>query len=622
MHSSTYSLLYATAVLSIVLRDVRGGNGNPCLVTAMMVSSPSPASIMRRAMELSNRANTDPSFGEEACSLWRSVLSSEESSLPAEAMSVAHGLHACTLARIGKDMAAIREYTTALELLKKCDAHSHQITKDETSIRVGMGRSLQRLFRYEDAANAFLEVAAKCVGNNTTNYGASWKQISCSNSVRSAALCHMRNGDLVSAVLTIEKYGGKDVELDGMYGALLLLELSSADSVPMQEAKRQRENFFQRARKLLLNAASDDTLSPVYKWIYISSMIEKRYRRIEPLPCATEDTFLALAGINNSPFDDPDLINLDDKIRLHSILSDSSSSDGFDFWPEGYILPDEYDWFGSDSRKNNEIDDVNLRWMLKERNGYGSHGNEIASTNKVLSMHDSGECLDSILCQRIIDPPLLFDGRKFSLRIYVVYFPRGVLPGHINKSFDAGVYIATEGLVKYAAAPYDCNSTNPEYFDDQYMTNSGRGDGRSALQYNLVHLQKEFQRIGSNYQEMWEIIEQSVQLVMARYLYLQRDESNQLSYGQAFIRNSCIPFCCIPKILGFDYILDSSAKPYLLEVNRFPGLEPRSSMDSIVKHTVVYDAWDMACDRTHLSNALFRNFRPSNYKGSSLKQLI
>lgn len=567
-------------------------------------------------MELSNRANTDPSFGEEACSLWRSVLSSEESSLPAEALSVAHGLHACTLARIGKDNAAIREYATALELLKDCDAYSHQITKDEMSIREGMGRSLQRLFRYEDAANAFLEVTARCTHNNTTpNARASWKQISCSNSVRSAALCHMRNGDLVSAVSTIEKYGGTDEELDGMYGALLLLELS-ADSVPMQKATKRRENFFQKARKLLLKAASDDTLSPVYKWIYISSTIEKRDRRIEPLPRAREDRFLALAGINNSPFDDPGLINLDDKIRLHSILS-GSSPDGFDFWPEGYILPDEYYCFRSDNEN-----DVDLRWMLKERNGYGSHGNEIASTDKVLSMHGYGECVDPILCQRIIDPTLLIDGRKFSLRIYVVYFPRGVLPGYIDKTFDARVYISTEGLVKYAAAPYDCNSTNHEYFDDQYMTNSGRGDGRSALQYNLVHLQNEFQRIGINYQEMWESIEESVQLVMARYLYLQRDESNQLSCSQAFIRNSCIPFCCIPKILGFDYILDSSAEPYLLEVNRFPGLEPRSSMDSIVKHTVVYDAWDMACDQTHMPNALFRNFRPPNYKGSSLKQII
>ncbi len=588
-----------------------------------MVITPSPASIMRRAIELSNRANSDPSFGEEACKLWKSVIYSEES-FPLEVMSAAHGLHACTLARIGKDKEALVEYTSALQLLIESGAYLNPMTKDEMILRVGMGRCLQRLFRYEDSADAFLEVAARCAAavNGQSTSQISWEQISHSNAIQSAALCCMRNCDLVSALSAIEKYEGMDVEVDGMYGALLMLKSCSVSSLTIQD-KKTRE-IIQRALKLLLRAASDYNSSHLYRWIYLASCVDKRGSRFEPLHCSTDDTFLALARINNSAFDDPDLIKLDDKIRLHSILLDTAH-DGFYFWPQGCILPDDYDCFRSDCHKYND-NGANPEWILKERNGYGSHGNVIATTEKVCSMYDSGEFVEPILCQRIVDPPLLIGGRKFTLRIYVVYFPRGVLPGTVDESLDAGVYLSTEGLVKFASAAYKSGLTtrNPNYFDDQFMTNSGRGDGRSALQYNLVHLQNELHRCGILYHETWEIIEQSVQIVMARYIHLQRDENpSQLSrIGQSFIPNSCLPFCCIPKILGFDYILDFSAKPYLLEVNRFPGLEPRSSMDSSVKHTVVYDAWVTASDRIGLPQSLFRNFRPSNYKGSSLKKLI
>lgn len=616
--SPKYSLLYLSAAVSIFLNDAR----DPCFVSAMATPpTPTSASIMRRAIELSTKANADPSFGEEACMLWKSVLYSKESSFPLAAMSVAHGLHACTLARIGEDNEAIVEYTTALELMEESGAFSGPMTKDEMSLREGMGRSLQRLFRYDEAADAFLKVAARCAEIDVTTNGQrtterSWKQNSHSNSVRSAALCCMRNGDLISALSTIEKYEGIDAELDGMNGALLLLK-SCSSAVRMEAAERHESS--KKAMKLLFTASANS--SPLYKWMYLASHIEKR-DRIEPLDSKADGAVLALAGINNSAFDDPDLINLDDKVRLHSILMDTSS--GFSFWPQGFILPVEYDSFQSELYNNggDDVDPGQLKWILKERNGYGSHGNMLASTDKVLSMYDSGEFDEPILCQRIVDPPLLIDGRKFSLRIYAVYFPRGILPGNVNELFDAGVFISTEGLVKYAAATYD-GALTPEFSDDQYMTNSGRGDGRSALQHNLIHLQNEFQRSGIKYRKVWESIEQSVQIVMARYLQLQRDDTpSLLSSGQSFIRNSHLPFCCIPKILGFDYILDSSAKPYLLEVNRFPGLEPRSSMDSLVKQTVVYDAWVMASDRTGLPDTFFRNFRPPNHKGSSLKQLI
>ena len=48
-------------------------------------------------------------------------------------------------------------------------------------------------------------------------------------------------------------------------------------------------------------------------------------------------------------------------------------------------------------------------------------------------------------------------------------------------------------------------------------------------------------------------------------------------------------------------MLDSKRKPWLLEVNRFPGLEARDNSDELVKRTVVQDAWSLASKRVNFT---------------------
>lgn len=52
--------------------------------------------------------------------------------------------------------------------------------------------------------------------------------------------------------------------------------------------------------------------------------------------------------------------------------------------------------------------------------------------------------------------------------------------------------------------------------------------------------------------------------------------------------------------MGFDYIVDANRRPFLLEVNRFPGLEPRDANDTVVKRAVVLSAWALAYNRLGL----------------------
>jgi hypothetical protein len=117
----------------------------------------------------------------------------------------------------------------------------------------------------------------------------------------------------------------------------------------------------------------------------------------------------------------------------------------------------------------------------------------------------------------------------------------------------------------------------------------------SNERHDLRYLKKELKRKdGLAYTNFWSQIENIVQHVMTKYIAI-RDEGlptafiqTDLEESRADTPESCTAqsLSCAPKILGFDFIMDAYRNPWLLEVNRFPGLEPRSSIDAAVKQTV------------------------------------
>jgi hypothetical protein len=198
--------------------------------------------------------------------------------------------------------------------------------------------------------------------------------------------------------------------------------------------------------------------------------------------------------------------------------------------------------------------------------------------------------------------------------VYVVYFPDGdVLTPEGKQAHGSEVYVSTEGLVKFASAVYSDETSND--IDDQYMTNSGRGDGRSSKQGDFVFLRKHFNQNNIDYDEMWLKIRESTQLVMNRYSLKQEPIDGEM------FASDYISYFGLPKILGFDFMLDDKINPWLLEVNRFPGLDPRAASDSRVKHSVQYDAWIAATERIGFSSEHMKKFCPRDYEGFSLEKL-
>lgn len=447
-------------------------------------------------------------------------------------------LHASCLVRTGRDDQAVVEYSKALKL-------KHAMTKESYQEAVlGRGRSLQRLLKYEEAREEFLQLGT----------------LECA--VCAAATCALREGSVIEALKILRSFQrSTDQAISEASAMLIALEqtktISDDNTVCMTQGFQivatsllYRWILFQQSRK---ETSFDLNSFPDRKWVF---------------------TFLDLAKINISPFDDHNLVHLDDKVLLHRLLLSRNYSTHA-FWPIGIVDASEMPSY------EKEFED-NALWIHKRRSGYGSNGNQ------VLTLHQAREkafTLDGTsLLQKMVDPPLLLDGRKFSIRIYVVCF------GNSDKRSD--VYIAREGLLKLASETVHSAETGS--IDMRvHMTNSGRES--TMTQRSLEYLENEvFVNNGWSYADFWEKIKHTVRTTLDIYF----DQASNRSFMGPQTKLSKLG---IPKILGFDFVVDSKQNVWVVEVNRFPGLEARDESDRGVKQSVLQDAWELAIARVGLS---------------------
>ena len=277
----------------------------------------------------------------------------------------------------------------------------------------------------------------------------------------------------------------------------------------------------------------------------------------------------SMVEFNVGPFDDPFLRYLDDKIDLHNLLMRHANRTER-YWPPSFVWPLEKGKWQDDPASHPH--ESTSMWMVKTRAGYGSHGNAILPAREISSMLKDKS--SSLLVQKIIDKPLLFKQRVCSLRIYV----------HYTLGFPP--LVSSLGLVKLAALRFQADS-----FDAATrMTNSGRYDDTDQIDLN------EFRKSVGNehYERIFLQIQSAVETVINIYADGTAELVNDVQCRQYRNRLQLAGF---PKVLGFDFLVDQNDQPWLLEVNRFPGLEPRNDQDAQVKEAVLVEAWEIATER-------------------------
>jgi hypothetical protein len=190
--------------------------------------------------------------------------------------------------------------------------------------------------------------------------------------------------------------------------------------------------------------------------------------------------------------------------------------------------------------------------------------------------------------QSYISNPCLLDGLKFDLRVYVL----------VTSVEPLRIFVYQEGLGRFATQEY--KSPNKSNLSNAFMhltnyainkhsmsfSSDNETGSKRSLQYVLHQLEKER---GCNKEELWssicDCIIKTITLVQPQLGKVAKSWFPKDPKTSMYDKSSqCF------EILGFDILLDSQLKPWVLEVNHSPSFTCDSQLDLDIKSGVIYDA--------------------------------
>lgn len=247
----------------------------------------------------------------------------------------------------------------------------------------------------------------------------------------------------------------------------------------------------------------------------------------------------------------------------------------FDFVPETFVLPQQLRSFKQRYLKTRS----EQLWIVKPTASSQGRGIFILRNLVELPMKES------VVVSRYVEKPLLIQGLKFDLRIYVM----------VTSFRPLRAYVYREGLTRFASKAY---STDEEHLADVYrhLTNYSINKGAENFQENqrvqadnyghkwsLSALNRHLRCIGVNVKEMWSRI---MDIIVKTLLAVEPAIS-------AATKESCLHEQSCFELYGFDILVDEHLKPWLLEVNLSPSMQAESPLDKQIKSSLLSDAFNL-----------------------------
>ena len=247
-------------------------------------------------------------------------------------------------------------------------------------------------------------------------------------------------------------------------------------------------------------------------------------------------------------------------------------------------------------------------WILKPSAAYCGRGiflHRVAGPTGVLD--PNGDVLTDTIREhkgvacRYINPPFLLDGLKSDIRLYVL----------VTSFHPLCVYLYEEGLVRFATEPYDMTSLDRRCMhltnyslnkhNKNFVKNTNEHDDGAGSKWSLTAFKRRLRaELGeARTEELWQqvndlvvkaVIAAEPTVVDAMKAYIpaaQRGEPNRQCF-QATVpttwreegvgRRRRVRVRRTPvQVFGFDVMLDSDAKPWLLEASAAAEIYPRCS---------------------------------------------
>lgn len=260
------------------------------------------------------------------------------------------------------------------------------------------------------------------------------------------------------------------------------------------------------------------------------------------------------------------------KDRLYKNIEAMQRSKGLrnlDFIPQTFLLPSE----------SRELLTAHFRyrgpWIVKPKASSRGRGIYIVNSPEKIFTEES------VIVAQYINNPLLVDGHKCDLRLYVA----------VTNYDPLLIYLYEEGLVRFATVKYEGNNQyiwNPcmhlcNYSINKFHVDYIKCDDPDAddvgHKWTLSALLRHLRTIGQDTELLMKRIEDLIiKTIIAT-------ASGIISGIKQFVK---YPETCF-ELYGFDILIDDTLKPWLLEVNLTPSLGCDSPLDVRLKSALISD---------------------------------
>ncbi|OMJ92356.1 hypothetical protein SteCoe_4909 [Stentor coeruleus] len=243
----------------------------------------------------------------------------------------------------------------------------------------------------------------------------------------------------------------------------------------------------------------------------------------------------------------------------------------YNFYPKTWVLPGDLASFKNTVKQRKKI------YIMKPE--ASSQGQGIYLVRGLSDIRETSHHI----AQEYLMNPLLIDGLKFDLRIYVL----------ITGCDPLRIFIHEEGLARFATEDY--SPPNKQNFNDvfvhltNYSINKNNphfvqaAPGKKSHKRSLSSVLIQLSETGFDVEGIWD---QICDIIVKTVITIQPSLTSTYRTCQPYDYTNGMCF----EILGFDIILDSNLKPWLLEVNHAPSFSTDSPLDSAIKTAVISEA--------------------------------
>lgn len=263
--------------------------------------------------------------------------------------------------------------------------------------------------------------------------------------------------------------------------------------------------------------------------------------------------------------------------RNYSICRNLYGKEHFDYIPHTYLLPEDLATFNLEAlpiiKENNVMNKRNF--IMKPVASSRGRGVKLVTPCTNIPK----KCLIS----HYISNPHIINNKKYDLRLYVL----------ITNYSPLKIYLYSEGLVRFASEDYDSvNLYNKFMHLTNYSINkeSTQFDKKISSnhecigsKWSLSALRTHFKQNNLNFEELWIKIKD---IVVKTVITIEK-QTNQKT--KTLIKHSN----CLFEHYGFDVLIDSNLRPWLMEVNLNPSLNTDTELDLKVKSMLMTDIFNL-----------------------------